>query len=68
MRSPPQEHLTTSSPLKPQRNFLSEDCGVLSAVLGCNMSTPAKTFKIGGDLEVNRLGFGAMRHWQGYLG
>jgi pyridoxine 4-dehydrogenase len=24
-------------------------------------STPAKTFKIGGDLEVNRLGFGAMR-------
>src|ERR1700730_14918214 len=25
------------------------------------MSTPAKTFKIGGDLEVNRLGFGAMR-------
>jgi pyridoxine 4-dehydrogenase len=26
-----------------------------------NMSTPARTFKIGGDLEVNRLGFGAMR-------
>jgi aryl-alcohol dehydrogenase-like predicted oxidoreductase len=25
------------------------------------MSTPARTFKIGGDLEVNRLGFGAMR-------
>ena len=25
------------------------------------VSTPAKTFKIGGDLEVNRLGFGAMR-------
>src|SRR6201996_257964 len=25
------------------------------------MSTPAKTFKIGDDLEVNRLGFGAMR-------
>ena len=25
------------------------------------MSTPAKTFKIGGDQEVNRLGFGAMR-------
>jgi aryl-alcohol dehydrogenase-like predicted oxidoreductase len=25
------------------------------------MSTPAKTFKIGGDLEVNRLGYGAMR-------
>ena len=25
------------------------------------MITPAKTFKIGGDLEVNRLGFGAMR-------
>jgi aryl-alcohol dehydrogenase-like predicted oxidoreductase len=25
------------------------------------MSTPAKTFNIGGDLEVNRLGFGAMR-------
>jgi pyridoxine 4-dehydrogenase len=25
------------------------------------MSTPAKTFKIGGDLEVSRLGFGAMR-------
>src|SRR3979411_3062114 len=25
------------------------------------MSTPAKTFKIGGDLEVDRLGFGAMR-------
>jgi pyridoxine 4-dehydrogenase len=25
------------------------------------MSTPAKTFKVGGDLEVNRLGFGAMR-------
>ena len=25
------------------------------------MSTPAKTFRIGGDLEVNRLGFGAMR-------
>src|ERR1700730_5592527 len=25
------------------------------------MSTPAITFKIGGDLEVNRLGFGAMR-------
>jgi aryl-alcohol dehydrogenase-like predicted oxidoreductase len=25
------------------------------------MSRPAKTFKIGGDLEVNRLGFGAMR-------
>lgn len=25
------------------------------------MSTIAKTFKIGGDLEVNRLGFGAMR-------
>src|SRR6202047_4267387 len=24
------------------------------------MITPAKTFKIGGDLEVNRLGFGAM--------
>jgi pyridoxine 4-dehydrogenase len=38
-----------------------QDCGVLSAVLGCNMSTPAKTFRIGGDLEVNRLGFGAMR-------
>jgi pyridoxine 4-dehydrogenase len=38
-----------------------QDCGVLSAVLRCNMSTPAKTFKIGGDLEVNRLGFGAMR-------
>ena len=34
---------------------------MLSAVLRCNMSTPAKTFKIGGDLEVNRLGFGAMR-------
>jgi pyridoxine 4-dehydrogenase len=34
---------------------------VLSVVLRCNMSTPAKTFKIGGDLEVNRLGFGAMR-------
>jgi pyridoxine 4-dehydrogenase len=31
------------------------------AVLGCKMSTPAKTFKIGSDLEVNRLGFGAMR-------
>jgi pyridoxine 4-dehydrogenase len=30
-------------------------------VLGFNMSTPAKTFEIGGDLEVNRLGFGAMR-------
>jgi pyridoxine 4-dehydrogenase len=31
-------------------------------VLGCkSMSTPAKTFEIGGDLEVNRLGFGAMR-------
>jgi len=25
------------------------------------MSAPAKTFKIGGDLEVNRLGYGAMR-------
>jgi pyridoxine 4-dehydrogenase len=25
------------------------------------MSTPAKTFKIGGDLEINRLGYGAMR-------
>jgi pyridoxine 4-dehydrogenase len=25
------------------------------------MSTPSKTFKIGGELEVNRLGFGAMR-------
>src|ERR1700726_4484821 len=25
------------------------------------MSTPAKTFKIGGDLEVRRLGYGAMR-------
>ena len=25
------------------------------------MSTPAKTFKLGGDLEINRLGFGAMR-------
>ena len=25
------------------------------------MTTPAKTFKLGGDLEVNRLGFGAMR-------
>src|ERR1700722_11080186 len=25
------------------------------------MSTPAKTFKIGSDLEVNSLGFGAMR-------
>jgi aryl-alcohol dehydrogenase-like predicted oxidoreductase len=25
------------------------------------MNRPAKTFKIGGDLEVNRLGFGAMR-------
>src|ERR1700692_3052363 len=25
------------------------------------MTTPAKTCKIGGDLEVNRLGFGAMR-------
>ena len=25
------------------------------------MSTPQKTFKLGGDLEVNRLGFGAMR-------
>jgi pyridoxine 4-dehydrogenase len=25
------------------------------------MSTPTKTWKIGGDLEVNRLGFGAMR-------
>ena len=25
------------------------------------MSTPAKTFRIGSDLEVNRLGFGAMR-------
>src|SRR5438552_18797170 len=25
------------------------------------MKTAAKTFKIGGDLEVNRLGFGAMR-------
>jgi pyridoxine 4-dehydrogenase len=25
------------------------------------MSTPARTFKIGGELEVNRLGFGAMR-------
>ncbi|MGA9811243.1 MAG: aldo/keto reductase [Terriglobales bacterium] len=25
------------------------------------MSTPAKTFKLGGDLEVNRLGYGAMR-------
>ena len=24
-------------------------------------NTPSKTFKIGGDLEVNRLGFGAMR-------
>ena len=34
---------------------------MLSAVLRSNMSTPAKTFKIGGDLEVNRLGFGAMR-------
>src|SRR5215510_10327147 len=26
-----------------------------------NMSTPARTFKFGGDLEVKRLGFGAMR-------
>jgi pyridoxine 4-dehydrogenase len=34
---------------------------MLSPVLGCSMSTPAKTFKIGSDLEVNRLGFGAMR-------
>ena len=34
---------------------------MLSAVLGSNMSTPAKTFKIGSDLGVNRLGFGAMR-------
>jgi pyridoxine 4-dehydrogenase len=34
---------------------------MLFAVLGCKMSTPAKTFKIGSDLEVNRLGFGAMR-------
>jgi pyridoxine 4-dehydrogenase len=34
---------------------------LLFAVLGCKMSTPAKTFKIGSDLEVNRLGFGAMR-------
>jgi pyridoxine 4-dehydrogenase len=34
---------------------------VLFAVLRYNMSTPAKSFKIGGDLEVNRLGFGAMR-------
>ncbi|WP_263408175.1 aldo/keto reductase [Terriglobus tenax] len=25
------------------------------------MSTPVKTFKLGGDMEVNRLGFGAMR-------
>ncbi len=25
------------------------------------MTTPAKTFKLGGDLEINRLGFGAMR-------
>ncbi len=25
------------------------------------MSTPAKTFKLGGDTQVNRLGFGAMR-------
>lgn len=25
------------------------------------MSTPAKTFRIGNDLEINRLGFGAMR-------
>ena len=25
------------------------------------MNKPAKTFKIGGNLEVNRLGFGAMR-------
>src|ERR1700752_971258 len=25
------------------------------------VTTPAKTFKIGGDVEVNRLGFGAMR-------
>lgn len=25
------------------------------------MTTPTKTFKLGGDLEVNRLGFGAMR-------
>ena len=34
---------------------------MLSAVLRCKMSTPARTFKVGGDLEVNRLGFGAMR-------
>ena len=34
---------------------------MLCFVLRCKMSTPAKTFKIGGDLEVNRLGFGAMR-------
>jgi aryl-alcohol dehydrogenase-like predicted oxidoreductase len=26
-----------------------------------DMSTPQKTFKLGGDLEVNRLGFGSMR-------
>jgi pyridoxine 4-dehydrogenase len=45
----------------PSRNLLLADCGVLSAVLRCDMSTPAKTFKVGGDLEVNRLGFGAMR-------
>ena len=25
------------------------------------MSTVKRTFKIGGDMEVNRLGFGAMR-------
>jgi pyridoxine 4-dehydrogenase len=46
---------------RPVSDKLSKDCGVLAAVLRCNMSTPAKTFKIGGDLEVNRLGFGAMR-------
>ena len=43
------------------RATLSEDCNTRSAVLRFNMSTPAKTFEIGGDLEVNRLGFGAMR-------
>jgi pyridoxine 4-dehydrogenase len=44
-----------------KRNLLLADCGAHSAVLRCYMSTPAKTFKIGGDLEINRLGFGAMR-------
>src|SRR3984957_18134505 len=34
---------------------------MLSTVLRFKMSTPAQTFKIGGDLEVNRLGFAAMR-------